>query len=237
MPSEQYADEILGDYFLLFKPKDVVSGDFYWFSHKNDYLLLCVADCTGHGVPGGFMSMLGMSFLNEIVSKEDIHSASQVLDELRKYVIVSLQQHGVSGEQKDGMDLSFIAINKSNLQMQYAGANNSLYYYRKESNELIEIKPDKMPVAIHDHMEPFTNHHIQLEPGDVVYLSTDGFQDQFGGPENRKFMRKNFTKMINENTSLPLKDQKDNMEKVLSNWKEMAKQEQTDDITILGIRI
>ncbi|MBI5219088.1 MAG: SpoIIE family protein phosphatase [Bacteroidia bacterium] len=117
----------LTDYFILFKPKNIVSGDFYWMAKRRNWLLAAVADCTGHGVPGAFMSMLGISFLNEIVAREDVQTAGQTLDELRKYIIKSLQQKGISGEQKDGMDMTFVAIDTELMELQYAGANNPLY--------------------------------------------------------------------------------------------------------------
>jgi serine phosphatase RsbU (regulator of sigma subunit) len=169
LPAGEYASGILGDYFILFKPKDVVSGDFYWATKLNEWLVVTVADCTGHGVPGAFMSMLGISFLNEIVFKKEIIQASKILDNLRESVIEALKQRSSTGVQKDGMDMTLVVINKLTLKMQFAGANNSLYLIRKNTNQepeirvennapiLIELQPDKMPVAIYEDMREYTN--------------------------------------------------------------------------------
>ncbi|NSW46609.1 MAG: tetratricopeptide repeat protein, partial [Bacteroidales bacterium] len=174
LPISKMARSILGEHFILFKPKDIVSGDFYWTTQIDNMLIVAVADCTGHGVPGAFMSMLGISFLNEIVRKKEMTKANDVLNELRKEIINALQQKGIAGEQKDGMDIALIAINKNTLQCQFAGANNPLYLVRKAQNEptanyeLIEYKGDKMPVAIHIIMNNFTNYEFQLEQGDML---------------------------------------------------------------------
>ncbi|MBI5219878.1 MAG: tetratricopeptide repeat protein [Bacteroidia bacterium] len=230
------------NFFILFKPKDIVSGDFYWLAKRNNWLLIAVADCTGHGVPGAFMSMLGISFLNEIIAREDIQTASHVLDELRQYVIKSLQQKGVSGEQKDGMDIAFCALNVKTLEMQYAGANNPLYIIETGESPVStvrEIRPDKMPVAIHENMPPFTNHVIQLQTGDTIYLMSDGYADQFGGPKGKKFYEKQLKEMLTVNSHLSMEEQEKILNNTIEDWMSNygEKYEQTDDITILGIII
>ncbi|MBI5219286.1 MAG: SpoIIE family protein phosphatase [Bacteroidia bacterium] len=274
LPGEQYIQsKIKGDFFILFKPKDIVSGDFYFIEQRKHWLLIAVADCTGHGVPGAFMSMLGISFLNEIIAKEEIQTASHVLDELRQYVIHSLQQKGVSGEQKDGMDIAFVAINLNPqtsqvspgaelsktcevCTAQYAGANNPLYIVTSPKNQepspknqelptaaancqLLEIKGDKMPVAIHENMQPFTNHVIELQKGDTIYLMSDGYADQFGGSKGKKFYEKQLKEMLSVNCNLSMAEQKEILDKTIEGWKNghNEKYEQTDDITILGIKI
>ncbi|MBI5218474.1 MAG: tetratricopeptide repeat protein [Bacteroidia bacterium] len=252
LPGETHLrDKIKNEFFILFKPKDIVSGDFYYVERRKHWLLIAVADCTGHGVPGAFMSMLGISFLNEIIAKEEVQTASHVLDELRKYVIHSLQQKGIFGEQKDGMDIAFISLNTITNELQFAGANNPLYIVSSlmfdvsssENNlklqtsnlKLHEVKPDKMPVAIHDNMQPFTNHVIKLQKGDTFYLMSDGFADQIGGPKGKKYLSGNFKQLIFENSQKPIPEQKEILNKTIEDWR--GKYEQTDDITVMGIRI
>ncbi|OFX61465.1 MAG: hypothetical protein A2046_00095 [Bacteroidetes bacterium GWA2_30_7] len=264
--------------FILFRPKDVVSGDFYWSSRVNDYLIYAVADCTGHGVPGAFMSMLGISFLNEIVRKKEVTQASYVLDQLRVSIIDALKQTGESGTQKDGMDISLVVIKNQELSpkfqiqseendeqlnnrtielrttnneqqttnifnAQWAGANNPLWLIRSSKEmppfekvaSLEEMKPDKMPIAIYERMDDFTNHEIQLNSGDTIYLMSDGYEDQFGGPKGKKFLSKNLKKLLIANCKLSMEGQKNILEKTLIEW--VGEGEQIDDITILGIKI
>lgn len=267
LPESESARAVLGEHFVLYRPKDIVSGDFYFVEKRNNMLLVAVADCTGHGVPGGFMSMLGISFLNEIISKKEIQSAAHVLDELRKCVINSLQQKGVAGEQQDGMDIGFCAINTETLEMQFAGANNPCYVISKchqailaagESGifsetavtvdscvkpvnsqnynpEIIELKPDKQPIGIYANMKPFTNTKIQLNVGDIIYLFSDGYPDQFGGPFNKKFLAKNMKRLLLDNFNRNMDEQKQIAESTIINW--IGSNEQTDDITLVGVRV
>ncbi|HOP03257.1 MAG TPA: tetratricopeptide repeat protein [Tenuifilaceae bacterium] len=249
LPSDNQMTELLGDHFLLFKPKDIVSGDFYWVTKVKGWLIFCVADCTGHGVPGAFMSMLGVSFLNDIVHKENVTSASEVLNHLRVSIIDALKQKGEGGEQKDGMDIGLCAINTETNQMQFAGGYNPCWVVPnpefskarihrstiEQEDSVIQLKPDKMPIAIHRQMEPFTNHLVQLYPGDQIYLLSDGFQDQFGGPQGKKFMVKKLRELVVANASLPMNNQREALEKALEEWKNGV--EQVDDVTILGIRL
>ena len=225
------------DIFILFKPKDVVSGDFYWYAEVENQIVLTVADCTGHGVPGAFMSMMGISMLKEIVVNEFVSQPDVILRKLRKEVIRALGQKGESGEQKDGMDISLCSINKETLKLQWSGANNSCFLIQK--GEMKELKADKMPIAIYDIMEKFTLHEIQLEKGDIIYLSGDGYPDQFGGPSGKKYMSKRFKELLLSNSGKPLEEQKEILEKTIENWKNGYGKiyEQTDDITIMGIKI
>ena len=268
LPTAEFATSIVANHFILFKPKDIVSGDFYFMAKRKNWLLIAVADCTGHGVPGAFMSMLSASFLNEIVLKDDIISASQVLDELRSYIIHSLRQNGTSGEQSDGMDIAFIVINTIPLdkeqlnlneewkeegietfELQYAGAYNPLYIIKKLKKELIEepsqpfklfeFKGDKMPVSIHIKMSAFTNKTIHIQTGDIIYMMSDGFKDQFGGPKDTMFLGKNLKNLLLDNCTKSMEEQRDLLDLTIEAWKNHDANhcEQTDDITIMGIKI
>ena len=245
LPTFNIQDNSIFSSFVLFKPCKIVSGDFYWTKTINNNFIFCVADCTGHGVPGAFMSMLGISLLNGLVKKENTIVVSEILNQLRANIITSLQQHGVTGEQKDGMDISLCILNLENNILQFAGANNPIYIVKKsilidsENGEtrpqLYEIKGDKMPLAIYERMESFTHKEIQLNKGDSVYLFSDGYADQFGGPNNKKFMYKQFKEMILTVSDYEMNKQKEELEIIIDNW--MSNNEQVDDITILGLKI
>ena len=228
---------MLHEHFVFYKPRDVVSGDFYWVKQVKEYIILVAADCTGHGVPGAFMSMLGISYLNEIVQRREIIQANQILNELRNMVKLSLRQHGQLNESRDGMDMALCVINTKNKVMNYAGAFNPLYLIRDENGEakLIETKADMMPVGVYQGKDKsFTNHEIQLEIGDTFYIFSDGFVDQKGGSENKKFLSKNFKKLLLEIHDLPLHEQKGILEKTLIEW--VTEQTQMDDILVVGVR-
>ncbi len=255
------SDEILklhtSDHFIFFQPKDKVSGDFYWWAHIENHTIITAADCTGHGVPGAFMSMLGISFLREIVNKEYITHPGVILRRLRKEVIRSLQQKGESGEQKDGMDMAIITIDHQTNIVQFSGANNPLYIVTSEklkvensdavkvfdnsnlaiqnSKLLYEVKPDKMPIAIYERMDKFATHELPLEKGDQLYMFSDGFADQFGGPKGKKFKYKPFKQLIMDNCQLSMAEQKFVLEKTFAEWK--GNIEQVDDVLVLGIKI
>ena len=259
LPISEASRAMLENHFILFRPKDIVSGDFYWIAKIQNRTIIAVADCTGHGVPGAFMSMLRISFLNEIVRNQEIVKANQILNKLREEIINALQQKGEFGEQKDGMDMSLIIINNSQLaiknfiQAQWAGANNPLYIVKSEKlkvkNEdntkvdelstfnfqLDEVKPDKMPIAIYDRMNDFTNHEFELQKNDCIYLLSDGYADQFGGRNHKKFLSRNLKQLLITNCQLPMPEQKIILETTLLNW--IGDGEQIDDITIVGIKI
>ena len=223
----------LSEYFVLFKPKDKVSGDFYWWHEVEGHLLIAAVDCTGHGVPGGFMSMLGISFLREIIVKEYITHPGIVLRRLRKEIINVMKQKGESGEQKDGMDMVLVSIDISTKVMQFSGANNPLYLVR--NGELAQHVGDKMPIAIYEKMDKFATTEIQLKEGDQLYMFSDGFADQFGGPDCKKFKYKPFKELLLKNSLLKMEEQKTILDKTLSDW--MGNFEQIDDILVLGIKI
>jgi serine phosphatase RsbU (regulator of sigma subunit)/ligand-binding sensor domain-containing protein len=257
LPDDELIKDWLGEHFILFRPKDIVSGDFYWATKHNNYVFFCVADCTGHGVPGAFMSMLCVSFLNEVVLKEEINQADEILNKLRKMIIDSLKQRGISGEQKDGMDITLCVLNRETSELQYAGANNPLYILRNkdevsipDSKEfehnntmLYEIKADAMPIAIYVNMEPFKLHTIKLLKEDRIFLFSDGYADQFGGPKGKKFMYKTFKIGLIESCLPNMEEQKILIEKSIDNWMAFTNPEsgksfeQIDDICVMGIKI
>ncbi len=234
LPSDNLCKRVLGDHFVLFKPKEVVSGDFYWTTKIKNLAVFAVADCTGHGVPGAFMSMLGLSFLKEIVSKKEITSPDKILNTLRDYIIEALQQKGRYGDQNEGMDIALCVLNTDNKKLQFAGAKNPLIII-KNNEKLQVIEPDKQPIAIHKKMKPFTGQQIQMQKGDAIYLASDGFQDQFGGPEHKRFMRRNFRKLLTKISVKPLNEQKQILLNTFAEWK--GDNDQIDDITILSIKI
>ena len=238
LPPESYIAELLNENFILFKPRDIVSGDFYWIKQVNQYIVLVAADCTGHGVPGAFMSMLGISYLTEIVQRREITQANQVLNELRKQIKYSLRQHGGRDEAKDGIDMALCVLDLKNSMMQYSGANNSLYLIRDKDGkpELKEIKADRMPLGYYQGKDSsFTNHDIALEQGDTFYVFSDGFIDQKGGKDNKRYMSKAFKNLLLEIQDLPMPEQRKIMDQTLSSW--MGNNSQTDDILVIGIRM
>lgn len=234
LPSDEFANEILPEHFILFRPRDIVSGDFYWMTKKDNLLVVIAADCTGHGVPGAFMSMLGVSFLNEIVNRHDVSSAGAILTQLRADVKKTLGQEGKEGEAKDGMDIALCIVDLGKMKMQYAGAYNPLYLYR--NNELVEVKADRMPIGIYiKEKESFTNNELDLQKGDVFYIFSDGYQDQFGGEDGSKFKTKNFKQLLLEIHQKPMAEQREILDKRIDEWR--GSWEQVDDIIILGVRV
>lgn len=232
-PNEQI-DTIFKEYFILFLPRDIVSGDFYWITKVGSKKICVVADCTGHGVPGGFMSMLGMSFISQIVSKGGSLHPGDILNQLRSSVINSLHQTGEVGGSKDGMDIAIYVIDEATNTLEFAGANNPLIHIR--NNELNHIKSDKMPIGIHMRAnEPFTTQTLELRPGDCIYTFSDGYADQFGGPDQRKFMIKNLKDLLLEIHQLPMTEQRERLHKNLLDWHGTSPR--IDDIVVMGVRI
>jgi serine phosphatase RsbU (regulator of sigma subunit)/ligand-binding sensor domain-containing protein len=221
--------------FVYFRPKDIVSGDFYFMRQvpRSSMLVAAAADCTGHGVPGAFMSMLGMSFLSELIAKPEIQHSDELLNYLREHIIVSLNPKGKETETKDGMDISLVAYNYETNQLEWSGANNPLYLVR--NGELIEYKADKMPIGLHDRRnEPFKR--IEIEPlhGDIIYLFSDGFADQFGGEKGRKYMSKNMKEYLLSIHQKPLEEQEKLIAEESTRWR--GEIEQIDDQIVMGIR-
>jgi serine phosphatase RsbU (regulator of sigma subunit) len=231
IPSEEDCLAILPDSFVFFRPLNIVSGDFYWISRLGKKIIFTAADCTGHGVPGAIMSMLGVAFLNEIVNKDMNTQPDIILNHLRDKVIAALQQQGISGEARDGMDIAIICIDEEKQTLQFAGAYNPLIMIR--NGEVLETPGDKMPVGIFEIMKPFTCHEIRLEKGDALYMSSDGYKDQFGGPEGKKFKSKKFKQMLLDIHDYPMRSQKEMIEKQFEEWRGAKKQ--IDDIVVIGI--
>lgn len=232
LPDEKKLKELFKDFFVIFKPKDIVSGDFYWVRQVGEKTIVIAADCTGHGVPGAFMSMFGVAFLNEIIDKENITNPAKILNRLREKIIHSLNQDNDT-DMKDGMDMSIVTINRSNNRIEYSGANNPVYVIRNE--ELLNLKSDRMPVSVHIKMDDFTNHEIEMYPDDQIYLFSDGFADQFGGPKNKTFKHKTFKKLLLENAQKSMQEQKNAINESFEDWK--GECDQVDDIVIIGLKI
>jgi len=243
LPSDEFMTEVLKDHFVFFKPRDIVSGDFYWIKKIKKLSFIVAADCTGHGVPGAFMSMLGSSFLNEIVTARTLDSAGEVLNRLRNKVKKSLHQRGEEGEQKDGMDISLLIIDWDTLELQFAGAYNSLYIIRKneedenqdEVYDVIKLKADRQPIGIYLREKDFTNHTFQLKKGDTLYALSDGYVDQFGGDTGGKFKSGRFQKLLLSFQEKSMEEQKHILGRTFIKWKRDI--DQVDDVLIIGIRI
>ncbi len=234
LPCRKLLKSLLSEYFVLFMPKSIVSGDFYWVTQKNRQTYIVAADCTGHGIPGALMSILGISFLNEIVRTSYSDTANRILNRLREKVMEALHQTGDFDESKDGMDLSLCIINEDKTSLQYAGANNPVYIIRDET--LLEIKPDKMPVGINAiSEEPFTCHDIEIVKNDIIYMFSDGFADQFGGPDGKKFKYRPLKKLLIDIHQEEMNNQHHILKETIVNW--MGENEQVDDILVLGFKI
>lgn len=236
LPSSKILGVRFTDYFILWKPKDIVSGDFYWFKRLEDSMIIVVADCTGHGVPGAFMSLLGISFLNDILTKDKTLKSNQILDRLREMIKLALQQESRKKSMAlDGMDMAIAIINHKSMELDFSGANNPLYLIR--DNEIMVFKENRNPVGIHHYENPFSNHIFKLKKGDKLYMFSDGFIDQFGEKSGRKFLNNNFQRLLLHISSqnLGMDDEKEILEETLETWK--GNIPQIDDILILGIKI
>ncbi len=237
LPDSSLLNQYFKEHFILFKPRDGVSGDFYWAARlSEETIAFCVADCTGHGVTGALMSMLGISFLNDMITNKEACNPASFLATLRDKIIQALQQKGIRGEHKDGLDIALCMLNTRTLQLQFSGAMNPCWIFSQlNGTAFIELKPNLMPVAIHHHMQPFKMQEIQLQPGDKVYLFTDGYTDQPGGEWNKKIQMKHFRELLIASIHLTMGEQKQQLENYFENWK--GTNPQIDDVTILGIKI
>lgn len=235
MTSRVYLQDVLPKSFILFRPKDVVSGDYYWvYKTPYDNIYFTVADCTGHGVPGAFMSMIGTSLLNENIIEKKINNPGKVLDNMREKIIDSLNDKDSKRETRDGMDIALCKLNFEKLTVEYAGANNPLVHIR--DGEINHIKANYQPVALTvGEKKPFTNHEIKLKKGDMLYIYSDGFADQFGGEKGKKYMVTKFRNLLAEISSLNVDDQKQKLEDEFEKWK--GSHDQIDDVCIMGVRI
>ena len=204
LPQEDVMRKLFDDYFVFFKPLSVVSGDFYWVGEYRNKVIFAVSDCTGHGVPGAMMSMLGNSYLNEVIRKPNILKTNEVLDEMRSMIITSLHQQGGVGESKDGMELSLCMYDFESGELEFAGAHTSIFIAKHnpgESYEIIELKGDVMPIGYYRNMKPFTNQTISIGAQDIVYLYSDGYIDQFGGVKGRRYQRRFFKELLLKNAN------------------------------------
>jgi serine phosphatase RsbU (regulator of sigma subunit)/tetratricopeptide (TPR) repeat protein len=249
LPSEEVIGKNLQEYFVLYKPKDIVSGDFYFCANAGNKVIIGVADCTGHGVPGAFMSMIGNSLLNQIIKENNIHTPSEILNQLHSGVREALKQYDSDSDTRDGMDIAICTIDRQNKKLEYAGANRSMCLVKKQGTqsslsagiavwtELTEIKADKFAIGgiQSEDLRKFTNHAIPYESGDLIYLSTDGYADQFGGSEGKKFRTKRLKELFVQLAPLEMHQQREKMEKAFSEW--MRDSEQVDDVLVMGIRL
>jgi serine phosphatase RsbU (regulator of sigma subunit) len=259
LPSVNILNNCQIENFILYKPKDIVSGDFYWFAHIQNKILVAVCDCTGHGVPGAFISVLGISFLNDIVIKDKITEADQILSHLRVKIISSLHQKSREHEIKDGMDISLIVIDIEKNILEFSGAYSPMYLVRKK--DLTEIKGDRMSLAVHPNMHeflimsgdhqymfhrdewlvdheakyPFTKHEINLQKDDCIYIFSDGYHDQFGGEKGKKLQSARFKEILTMTSQYPMNKQKRLLDEYLSKWK--GENEQVDDVLVVGVRV
>jgi ligand-binding sensor domain-containing protein/serine phosphatase RsbU (regulator of sigma subunit) len=233
LPGIHTLERTLPGHFILFRPRDIVSGDFYWVEEHDGLLVICAADCTGHGVPGAFMSLLGLTFLNEIVNKDGILDADKILNRLRTYIIRAVSPREEDSQTRDGMDLSLVVIDREKDRLEFAGAYNPLVLVR--NGELIEYRGDKMPIGKHVGKEvPFTRHQVVLEAGDMLYLFTDGYRDQFGGEDGSKFKARPFKRLLQRISAEPVMRQYELLNTELNSW--MKEMDQVDDILVMGIR-
>jgi serine phosphatase RsbU (regulator of sigma subunit) len=243
LPPFEAIEVLLQDFFILYKPRNIVSGDFYWVTQKNNKTIVCIADCTGHGVPGGFMSMLGMAYLADVVNLSEEQTTGEILDQLRKRIIDSLHQSGKSGETIDGMDIALCIIDFETFKLQFSGAYNPLYIIRNinstedsSSHELIEIKGDRMPIGYSFRMDnPFTTHHFNLQKNDIIYLFTDGLQDQLSSITLGKFKPTKLRELLLSIHNLELEAQKRIIEETFDEYRHGYPQ--IDDVLVFGTRI
>jgi serine phosphatase RsbU (regulator of sigma subunit)/HAMP domain-containing protein len=234
LPPERFIRQILPESFVLFKPKDIVSGDFYWFEKSGDRILFAAVDCTGHGVPGAFMSLVGANALNQSVREHGITKPSLILDDLNRLLSEALNKGQENNSVRDGMDLALCAIDPQAKTIEFSGANNPMYLIR--NGELLQTKPDKFSIGgIEQGNRKFTNHSLQLQEGDVIYVFSDGYADQFGGSKGKKFMYKQFKDVLMNIAKLPMAKQRDELDRVIESWK--GHYEQIDDILVIGVKI
>jgi serine phosphatase RsbU (regulator of sigma subunit) len=238
LPPSQMVKRHLKESFILYKPKDIVSGDFYWMDTYDDKVMIAAVDCTGHGVPGAFMSIVGYNNLNMAVNVTKGSSASEILDKLNDSVTSTLRQTHDGTTAKDGMDVALLSFNLKEKFLDFAGAFNPLYRIRDGKFET--IKGNKFPIGIHilqEEKEDFTNHRLDIKSGDVYYIFSDGYADQFGGPKGKKFMYRRFRNILTDIHQKPMEDQNKILDETIENWMSESNQEQLDDILVIGIRI
>lgn len=231
LPPREFLTKYLRDCFILYKPKDIVAGDFYWAEEFEGKLFVAAADSTGHGVPGALVSIVCSNALNRTVKEFKETETGRILDKTRELVLETFEKS--TSEVKDGMDVSLLCVDSKNKKIYWSGANNPLWYV--QNNVLNEIKPDKQPIGKTENPRPFTTHEIEYNEGTAFYLFTDGYADQFGGPKGKKFKYKQFSELLHSLVESPLNDQSRQVDKVFEKWK--GDLEQVDDVCVIGIRI
>jgi serine phosphatase RsbU (regulator of sigma subunit) len=234
LPHKSYLDEHIPEYFVLYKPRDIVSGDFYWIKEVDSTFVIVVADCTGHGVPGAFMSMLGITLLNELFVEGRTNNPGEILGELRTKVKAMLVQEGNIRDQKDGMDMAIALVNRNKKELQFAGAYNPLYLIR-QGNQLIELKGDKQPIGIHWEETEFKTHMVKLRKNDSLYVFTDGYVDQYGGEHKKKFKTQKFKELLLSVQSESMEKQKQMIDNTFEAWR--GNREQIDDVCVVGVKV
>ncbi len=233
LPQHDVFDNLFSEHFIFFKPRDIVSGDFYWVSQSDHRIVLTAADCTGHGVPGSLMSMLGITMLHEIVNEKEVMNSDEILNQLRLSIARTLKQEGKIGEQKDGIDMALMIYDTTTRKLEFSGANNPLYIIR--NGEMLEYKGNNMPVAYYEKMSDFTRYTIDMKQGDRVYMFTDGFPDQFGGPQGKKFKYRPFKDLLLEVHERPMEEQQRILSLIFDEWK--GDLSQIDDVLVIGLRL
>jgi tetratricopeptide (TPR) repeat protein len=233
LPPEKLVKEFLVNSFILYKPKDIVAGDFYWMEAQGDTIIFAAADCTGHGVPGALISVVCHNALNRSVREFGLIDPGAILDKTRDIIIEEFDKS--EDDVNDGMDISLCALNSATMTVKWSGANNPLWVVRHHSNEVFELKANKQPIGKYSKYEAFDTHDIRLEKGDSLYLFTDGFADQFGGPDAKKYKSRNMKELILRVKDHPMEEQKRLFESAFDQWK--GDLEQVDDVCVLGIRV
>jgi two-component system, sensor histidine kinase LadS len=233
LPGDEVFETLFSEHFILFKPRDIVSGDFYWISQSDHRIVLTAADCTGHGVPGSLMSMLGITMLHEIVNEKGVMNSDAILNQLRLSIARTLKQEGRIGEQKDGIDMALVIYDTKSRVLEFSGANNPIYIVR--DGEMLEYKGNNMPVAFYEKMSDFTRYRIEMNRGDRLYMFTDGFPDQFGGPQGKKFKYRPFKDLLLEVHDRPMDEQHRILSLIFEEWK--GDLNQIDDVLVIGLRL
>ncbi len=234
LPPADRIQALLPESFIFFRPRDIVSGDFYWFDSVDGKVVFAAVDCTGHGVPGAFMSLIGHNALNQVVKEQENVRPSVVLKKLNDISFSALHKYRDNSLVRDGMDMALCTLDTERNLLSFAGANCPLYIVRGE--ELLQFKPDKMPIGGFDLKDTtFTDHHVEVQKGDMVYIFSDGYPDQFGGEKGKKFMYGKFRELLRSVSKLPMHEQKEALQEALLSWK--GQREQVDDILVIGTRI
>jgi serine phosphatase RsbU (regulator of sigma subunit) len=231
LPAKETMDRFLEEYFIFYQPKDIVSGDFYWFEYYNCKLYIAVADCTGHGVPGAMMSLICNNALLRALYDDGSQTTGELLNNTRVHVIENLSKGKFNIS--DGMDISLCCVDFLEYRLEWSGANNPIWIIREQ--EFIELKPDKCSIGQDVKNSDFTTHSLMLSENDTLYLFSDGYKDQFGGSDNKKFLSKRFKQMILDISSNPMSEQSELIETNLRNW--MGDNPQVDDICVMGIKL